>query len=137
MDRNIILWIARIGAAIILLQTLFFKFSGSQESVYIFTKVGMEPWGRIVTGIVELVASVLILIPKTSRYGALAALLTMGGAIYFHFTTIGVEVMGDGGKLFILAIAVIFCSVTIIALDGNNRFRIKRRDMTPRAPFRK
>jgi hypothetical protein len=48
----------RVIAAIILLQTLYFKFTGAEESIYIFTKVGMEPWGRIGSGVGELIAAI-------------------------------------------------------------------------------
>ncbi|ELR70081.1 hypothetical protein C900_04078 [Fulvivirga imtechensis AK7] len=67
-------WIARIVAAVILLQTLYFKFTGAAESVYIFTTIGMEPWGRIGSGVAELVAAVLLLVPATAWLGALLAL---------------------------------------------------------------
>ena len=71
-------WICRIVAAAILLQTLFFKFTGAAESIYIFTKVGLEPWGRIGSGIVELIAAILILIPRTTWLGAGLALKDQG-----------------------------------------------------------
>src|SRR5271170_5728976 len=92
----IIYWITRLLAALILLQTLFFKFSASPESVYIFTTVGMEPWGRIGVGVLELVASVLILISVTSWLGAVLALGLMAGAIGMHLTLLGIEVQEDG-----------------------------------------
>ncbi len=104
--KNIFLWVLRLVAAYILLQTLRFKFGAEPESVYIFTKVGMEPWGRIGSGVVELVASILILIPRTTAFGAMMAIGTMTGAIFFHLTKLGIEVMGDGGQLFYMAIAV-------------------------------
>jgi uncharacterized membrane protein YphA (DoxX/SURF4 family) len=80
------LWALRILAAVIMLQTLFFKFSGAEESIYIFSTLGMEPWGRIGTGTLELIASVLILFPKTTWIGALLAIGLMSGAIWFHLT---------------------------------------------------
>lgn len=103
-------WIARIVAAAILLQTLFFKFSGSPESVYIFTAVGQEPWGRYGSGVVELIASVLLLVPGTAGLGALLAIGTMSGAIFFHLTKLGIVVQGDGGLLFALALVVFGCA---------------------------
>lgn len=112
--RNLFLWICRIIVAVILLQTLYFKFSGSEESVYIFSKVGIEPWGRIGTGIAELIASILILVPATSVYGALLALGIMAGAILTHLFILGIEVMGDGGQLFIYALLVTFSSLYIV-----------------------
>ena len=113
---KVISWIVRVVAAIILLQTLFFKFSGAEESIYIFTKVGMEPWGRIGSGVAELIASILLLMPRTAWLGALLALGIMAGAIFFHLTTLGIAVMEDGGYLFGLAIAVSVCSVVTLIL---------------------
>lgn len=101
---------ARVIAAIILLQTLYFKFTGAEESIYIFTTVGMEPWGRIGSGIAELIASILILMPRTAWLGALMSLGVISGAIFFHLTILGIEVQGDGGYLFILALIVFVCS---------------------------
>lgn len=115
MQKMIFLyWVLRILAAVILLQTLFFKFSGAEESIYIFSTLGMEPWGRIGTGIVELVASILILLPRTTAFGAVLAVGTMSGAIFFHLTRLGIEVRGDHGQLFIYALLV-FISAGILA----------------------
>ncbi len=119
--KLIISWAARIAAAIIMIQTLYFKFSGAEESVYIFSAVGIEPWGRIGTGILELVASVLILINATAWIGALLGLGLMAGAILIHLTILGIEVKDDGGYLFFLAIIVSACCVIVLA---NNRLRI-------------
>lgn len=97
-----------------MLQTLYFKFTGAAESVYIFSQVGMEPEGRFATAIAELIASILILIPKTSLVGASIALFIMIGAIATHVSILGVEVMNDGGQLFIYAIIVALASFYII-----------------------
>lgn len=104
----------RVIVAAILLQTLFYKFSGAAESVYIFSTVGMEPWGRIGSGVVELIASVLLLAPRYAWAGAMIALGTITGAIFFHLTLLGIEVQGDGGFLFILACIVFVCSAVIL-----------------------
>ena len=101
---------ARIIAAVIMLQTLYFKFSASEESVYIFTRIGMEPWGRIGIGVMELIASVLIIIPATAWLGALLAMGLMAGAIGMHLTLLGIAVKGDGGYLFFLALTVLITS---------------------------
>lgn len=114
---NIILWVLRIVAALILLQTLFYKFSGAEESVYIFEKVGMEPAGRIGSGIAELIASILLLIPRTSWLGALLALGVISGAIFFHLTKLGIEVKDDGGYLFILALVVFFSCLGVLFIS--------------------
>src|SRR6187549_3022438 len=97
-------WAARIIAGLILLQTLFFKFSGSEESVYIFTTVGMEPWGRIGVGVMEFIAVVLLSVNRTAWIGSGLAFGLMIGAIGMHLTKLGISVQGDGGYLFFLAV---------------------------------
>jgi putative oxidoreductase len=109
-------WIVRLLAAGVLLQTLYFKFSGAPESVYIFTTLGVEPWGRIGSGIAELVASALLLWTGTAGFGAVLAAGLMSGAIVSHLTRLGIEVQGDGGLLFALAWVVFGCSLVTIAL---------------------
>lgn len=109
-------WVARMAAAAILLQTLFFKFSGAAESVYIFTAVGQEPWGRYGSGIVELIASILLFFPRGVAVGALMAFGTMSGAIFFHLTKLGVIVQDDGGLLFGLAVCVLGCAAFLFWL---------------------
>lgn len=108
--KQIMYWGARILAAIIMLQTLYFKFTASAESVYIFTTVGMEPWGRIGTGVLELVASILILIPSGVWLGSVLAFGLMAGALGMHATLLGIEVRGDGGQLFVYALIVAICA---------------------------
>ena len=115
-------WLLRLIAAIILLQTLFFKFTASPESVYIFTKVGMEPWGRIASGIAELIAAILILVPRTTWLGALLAMGVMSGAIFFHLTSLGIEVQGDGGLLFVYALVVFICSAILLYMNREKIF---------------
>ena len=112
--KTVINWAARITAALIMLQTLYFKFTGAPESVYIFTTIGMEPWGRIGVGIMELIASGLILVTATSWLGAGLALGLMMGAIGMHFTLLGINVQGDGGYLFYLALSVVICSLYVL-----------------------
>ena len=113
--KTISIWILKLLAAYIMLQTLFFKFSSAPESVYIFSTIGIEPWGRIGTGILELIASILILYPKTTGIGAVLGAGLMSGALFFHFTKLGFEIQGDGGLLFIYALLV-FISCTILAV---------------------
>ena len=110
-------WILRVIAAAILLQTLFFKFTAAPESVYIFTKVGAEPWGRIASGVVELFAAVLLLIPATTWLGAALAAGVMVGAVASHLTVLGIDVQGDHGFLFGLALAVLTASSALLYLD--------------------
>jgi uncharacterized membrane protein YphA (DoxX/SURF4 family) len=106
-------WVLRLVAAIIMLQTLYFKFSGAEESIYIFSTIGIEPWGRIGTGIAELIASILLLIPATTVLGAIMAMGIMGGAILSHIFILGIEVRGDGGQLFTYAVIVFIVSAIL------------------------
>ena len=111
-------WALRLIVAVILLQTLFFKFSGAKESVYIFSTLGMEPWGRIGSGIVELIAAILLLLPATVGLGALLALGVISGAILSHLTRLGIALpaVGDHGELFALAVAVFAGSLMVLML---------------------
>ena len=122
--NNILLWGLRIIAAVIMLQTLYFKFGAAPESVYIFSTLGMEPWGRIGTGVGELIASILILLPRYSVYGALLGIGLMSGAIFFHLTKLGIEVMGDGGQLFIYALLVLLSCTLLVILSKRQLFSL-------------
>jgi len=110
-------WVLRLTAAVILLQTLFFKFTAAPESVYIFTRVGAEPWGRIGSGVVELIAAMLLLVPATTWLGAAIAAAVMLGAVASHLTVLGVEVQGDGGLLFGLALTVLAASTALLYME--------------------
>ncbi len=104
----------RLIAALILMQTLYFKFTAHPESVALFIKLGIEPWGRIGTGVIELMAAILLLIPASAFVGAVLGIGLMAGAILSHLTILGVESAGDGGQLFILAVVVMICSAITI-----------------------
>jgi putative oxidoreductase len=109
--------LSRISAlivAIVLLQTLYFKFTAHPDSVYIFSTLGMEPWGRIGVGVSELITAVLLLINRTKWLGALLGLGTISGAIFFHLFILGIDVNGDHGKLFFLALIVFFGCLIIL-----------------------
>ena len=110
-------WAMRLVAAIIMFQTLYYKFSGSEESVYIFTTIGMEPWGRIAVGVMELIAAVLLLLSPTTWVGAGLAFGLMIGALGMHLTILGIEVKGDGGQLFLYALIVAVCSAVVLYYD--------------------
>jgi len=106
--------VLRIIVAVILIQTLRFKFTAHEDSVYIFETVGLEPFGRIGIGIVELIAGILLLIPKTVWAGATITLGVIGGAIMMHLTQLGIEVRGDGGVLFYTAVVTFILSAIIL-----------------------
>ncbi len=114
MKNNVFIWVIKLIAVVILVQTLYFKFTGAEESVYIFSTIGAEPFGRIGSGIVELIASILILIPRTTLLGALMGLGTMFGALLTHLVFLGIEVKNDGGTLFILAIITFLCCSILV-----------------------
>ncbi|CAN5813140.1 DoxX family protein [soil metagenome] len=124
--KTIGIWILKLLAACIMLQTLFFKFSASPESVYIFSAIGIEPWGRIGTGIMELIASLLILYPKTTGMGAVLGVGLMSGALFFHLTKLGFEVQGDGGLLFIYALLVFVSCIILAIIYRKNIFQLFR-----------
>ena len=118
--QNRLGWLLQIVAAVILGQTLFFKFSGAPESVYIFTTLGAEPYGRWLSGIFELVAVVLLLWPAMAGAGGLLGLGAMSGALLAHLTTkLGIVVLDDGGELFILCLVVWFASALIVWIRKN------------------
>ena len=116
---KIISWICRIAVAVILFQTLFFKFTGAEESKYIFSTVlspELEAFGRIGSGIVELIAVILLLLPRTVWLGAALALGTITGALFSHLTLLGLDVQGDGGLLFSLALIVFVLSSALLLI---------------------
>lgn len=113
--ETIVCWFLQIVVAVILFQTLFFKFTGAEESVYIFSTLGVEPWGRLLAGSMELVAVGLILYPPTAIYGALLSLGVISGALASH-VKLGVVVKDDGGLLFVLAAIVFLSSLAVVYL---------------------
>lgn len=127
MKSGMFFWILRIVVAVILVQTLYFKFTASEESVYIFSSLGIEPYGRIGTGIAELITVILILIPRTSLLGAVMGCGVMLGAIFAHLFVLGIEVKNDGGTLFILALITFLCCVILILKERTRliKFLIK------------
>ena len=114
MKNILFIWIIKLVAVIILLQTLYFKFTAAPESVYIFSTLGIEPFGRIGSGIVELIASILILIPRTTLLGAVLGFATMLGAIFSHIFVLGIEIQNDGGTLFVFAVITLLCCLILI-----------------------
>ena len=119
--HNITSWTLQLVAAVILFQTLFFKFSGAKESVYIFSTLGLEPWGRIGSGVVELIASILLVIPATVTLGALLSLAVISGAILSHLTKLGITLpaVDDRGELFALAVVVFVACLAILFIRRN------------------
>ena len=113
MNKNI-LFVLRLIVAVILLQTLYYKFGGHEDSIYIFTTLGLEPNGRIGIGVMELIASILILLKRISWAGALLTVGLMAGAIFSHLTQLGIEVKGDGGQLFYMAVGTWVLSLVVL-----------------------
>ncbi len=127
MLKKILFWLPRIVAALILLQTLYFKFTAAAESVYIFSTLGMEPWGRIGTGVVELFAGVFLLVPRLSLYGAILTVGVMCGAIASHLTKLGIVVQDDGGYLFFLALVTTACAAIVLYQERSGLFRLLKK----------
>ncbi len=115
-SQIIVSWILQVVVAAVLFQTLFFKFTGAEESKYIFSKLGMEPWGRIGSGVVELIACILLMYPRTTTLGAIISLGVISGAIVSHLTKLGIVVKDDGGLLFILALVVFIGSAVVLII---------------------
>jgi uncharacterized membrane protein YphA (DoxX/SURF4 family) len=125
--RAIAIWILRLVPAIILLQTLYFKFTAHPQSVKLFTMIGMEPYGRIGTGIIELIAAILLLIPRFTGYGAILGLIMMTGALYFHLTKIGVYFDGDAGLFTYALITFVCCAILIFVYKKQLENKLKRK----------
>lgn len=114
--KNIISWILRLTVAVILLQTLYFKFTAHPDSVHIFSALGVEPWGRIGLGIIELIIAILILLPKSKIIGMASSLGIILGAVFSHILVLGINVSNDGGTLFTLAIIVLIASTVFLIM---------------------
>ena len=114
--RRIVYAIFSWVPALILLQTLYFKFSAHKESVYIFQQMGMEPWGRIGSGVIELIVAIFLLIPITRPFAAFVGMGVLSGAIFFHLTSLGIVVMDDGGVLFIFAVVSFVCLLVVFIM---------------------
>lgn len=110
------MWLLRIIPALIMGQTLYFKFSASEESVFIFTQLGMEPWGRVGTGIIEAIAASLLLIPRFTLFGAILTCGLMGGALMSHLFILGIAIKGDGGLLFAYGVAALLAALCLVWL---------------------
>jgi uncharacterized membrane protein YphA (DoxX/SURF4 family) len=127
MFKKTVSWVLRIGVAILLLQTLFFKFTGAEESKYIFSALGVEPWGRIATGCLELIAAILILLPYTVIPGALLTIGLMAGAIASHIFKLGIVVQNDGGLLFVYGCIILVSAVLLLVLHKQQLIILKQK----------
>lgn len=132
--KNILIWALRLIAAGIMLQTLYFKFTAHPQSVALFTTIGLEPYGRIGIGVMELIASLLILIPRTTSIGAILAAGLMSGALFFHLTTLGIEVDGDS-VLFIYALITFIAALILIAFNAQKLLAMFKLILKGKNPF--
>ncbi|MBL7755436.1 MAG: DoxX family protein [Chitinophagaceae bacterium] len=132
--KALIIWILRLVAAGIMLQTLYFKFTAHPQSVALFTTIGLEPYGRIGIGILELIASVFILIPRTTGIGALLTVGLMSGALFFHLTTLGIQVDGDS-VLFMYALITLIAALLLIAYNAQKLLAMFRLIIKGKNPF--
>lgn len=144
MKRSYFIIALRLIAAVIMLQTLYFKFTGHPEAVHIFSTIGMEPWGRIGVGINELIASILLFIPSTVWMGAALGIGLMMGALFFHLTTpLGIQVMftdangqmvNDHGQLFLMALIVLVCSAVLLWKQKEDLFSFINKFLPKKKP---
>ncbi|ASV13436.1 DoxX family protein [Leptospira santarosai] len=125
--KKLLLYCLRTIVALVFLQTLFYKFTGASESVAIFSELGMEPWGRIGIGILELVASILLFTPGWNWFGSLLGLGLMSGAIFSHVFVIGIEQENDGGLLFLLALGNMFLCGLLLWLERDTLTAVLRK----------
>ena len=123
--KNKISIVLRIVVAILFLQTLYFKFTGQPESVYIFKQLGAEPFGRIASGIVELIIIILLFIPRSKIIGIIVSLIIISGAIFSHLCVLGVEIMNDGGTLFYLALIIFIFSIVLLFIHKDELLKTK------------
>lgn len=117
MPKITVSLVLAVIAAVIMLQTLYFKFTAHPDSVYIFTQLGMEPYGRIGIGVMELITSILLLLPSTRPFAAVLGVGIISGAIFFHLTKLGINVNNDGGNLFWLALATFVCCAALVVIE--------------------
>lgn len=113
--KKFIYWVLKIIPAVIMLQTLYFKFTAHPQSVHLFTILGLEPYGRIGIGVAELIAVILLLIPATTIIGAIMGMGLMAGAIFSHITKLGIVFDGDA-LLFTYAVITFVCCAIIVYL---------------------
>ena len=107
-------WICCLLAAGIMSETLFFKFTGAQESIYIFKRMGTEPWWRWGQGIWELLASVCLLTRRLKWAGGVLGTGAMLAAILSHMTWLGFSILGDHGLLFGMAVVSFISCCTVL-----------------------
>lgn len=119
--------ILQLFIAITYLQTLYFKFTAHPDSVYIFSQIGLEPYGRVGLGVMELIVAILILVPKTKLYGGILSVGIISGAVASHLGPIGIEVHNDGGTLFYLALTVLVASLVFLALNFKEVIQLKEK----------
>jgi len=124
-------WVLALVSSIILLQTLYFKFTAAPESVYIFSQLDVEPWGRIITGILELIVGLMLLLPSIRHLGALIGIGLMSGAILSHLFVLGIEIQGDGGLLFALGLIVFVCCSVLVVIHRKRLYRSPSSTVNP------
>lgn len=125
--KIIVSWILRLLVAIILLQTLYFKFTAHPDSIYIFSTLGIEPWGRIGLGVAELIAALLVLYPPASLFGMILSFGIISGAVFSHLFVLGIVVQDDGGSLFGLAMIVLVASAIYLLLHKSETILFVRK----------
>ena len=91
---NVALWALQIAAAGMFLMVGFLKLSGDPQLVGLFEAIGIGQWFRYLTGTLEVVGAILLLIPRTSGLAALMLAGVMACAIVTHVFIVGGSPLG-------------------------------------------
>ena len=118
--QRVVSWVCQLVAAGIMIETLFFKFTAAPESVYIFKRMGTEPWWRWGQGIWELLASICLLVVPLRWAGGVLTTGAMLAAILSHMTWLGFSIQGDHGLLFGMAMVTFICGFTVMILHRHS-----------------
>ena len=121
---SLLSFVIRIAISLIYLQTLYFKFTAHPDSVYIFSKLGLEPYGRIGIGMLELIVAILLVLNKTKLLSIIVSLGIITGAIASHLLVIGITIKEDHGGLFTLAIIIFTLNIVLIYLHKTDFSKI-------------
>ena len=108
------LWVCQVIAAAVMVAAGFIKLQGGPVDIFIFEKLGMEPFGRYLITVLEFTAGILLVWPSFSVLGALLSVGTMIGASIAHATVLGFSVQGDGGMHVGLLVLVFVTSGVVL-----------------------
>lgn len=129
MNSNFISWVLRIITTYIIFQIVYFKLSGDPQCIFVFEKMEIEPHGRFITGLIELVVGIFLLVPNTKLLGILGAFGAASCCLTAHFTVLGIEINNDGGQLFSMTASVFVLSIILSIIHKDEIFLKKDSDI--------